>query len=116
MTPDDHIDRADQYVTRMPNASLAQAHAMIAIAKLLRARLTPARSSIAGDCGTADDWAALKIDREAAGIRLADIAPHVGVSVPYLSQLERGLRNDSRGWFGLASAVVAEWEVISDDG
>lgn len=109
MNAREHITRAEQLADRSSGDSIA--HALIAIAKLIEREHLPRTG-----CGSPEDWSGLKAEREAAGIRLADIAPHVGVSVPYLSQLERGLRNDSRGWFGLASAVVAEWEVINDDG
>ena len=106
MTPDDHIDRAEQYVTRMPNAPLAGAHALIAIAKMLRADHAPARPSIAGDCGTVDQWAEFAHERRRLGVTQQTIADGLGCSVPYLSQLERGIRRDSRGWYALAMAVL----------
>jgi len=109
MTPTEHIDRADQYVSRAPD--IAQAHAMIALAKLLAAHLTPdpvptARESIARDCGTADQWAELAHERRRLGVGQQAIAEGMGCSVPYLSQLERGVRPDTRGWHSLAAAVL----------
>ena len=96
MTTRHHIDLAQRSADSAPIHAIA--HALIAIA------LSLSRRNLG--TGTPEQWAEFRASREMHGVTQAQIALQVGCSAPYLCQLETGQRADSRGWYGLACAVL----------